>query len=84
MMFCSTSDDNPRSQAMSISLATVLKEWGVHKGSIDRQVSFAMKDNNKTSFKAVIGIGKFKNSKKVCYKTWLSDTAVANQQAQLG
>lgn len=52
-----------RSQALSLSLATVLKEWGVHKG-FDRQLSFAMKDLNKSSFKAVIG-GKFKTKQKV-------------------
>ena len=60
----SASDDSSRSQALSMSLATVMKEWGVHRG-VDRQPSFAMKDINKTSFKSVIG-GKFKSKQKVC------------------
>ncbi|XP_067940258.1 rho guanine nucleotide exchange factor 11-like isoform X4 [Watersipora subatra] len=51
-----------RSQALAYSLATVMKEWGVHKGNIDRQLSFAMKDN-KGGIKDFFG-GKFKNNKK--------------------
>lgn len=59
----SNSDVSPRSQAISISLATVLKEWGVHKGGIDRQLSFAMKDLTKSSsIKSVLG-GKFRKQK---------------------
>ena len=61
----SVSDDSARSLAMAISLITVMKEWGINRGGIDRQVSFAMKDPNKSSFK-FIG-NRFKKSNKVRY-----------------
>lgn len=62
---CSANDEtSARSVAMCLSLTTVMKEWGIHKSSMERQVSFAMKDISKSSFKAGI-VNKFKQSKKV-------------------
>jgi len=59
---------------MSLSLATVMKEWGVHRGGIDRQLSFAMKDLAKTSsLKAVL---KFSKKQKVRVTDTISSSAV--------
>ena len=67
LCYFSVADENSaRSVAMVYSLTTVLKEWGVQKGNMDRQMSFALRDkDNQRSFKGFISGKMSSKSKKV-------------------